>query len=243
MMPLALLLAAALSQEPEPAATAPAERPALEVLSAPSPATELAPPAELPSAPASPPAPAPPAKPKGADEVLKQLGRLKDLPEEERRVLLEQLRKQWGAAEVSPILPPPDLDLERFTALPSVDQAKVTVRHFFGDVMASNTSGMLAHCGLPFFLEDRRIDRADELRTEWARHLKSKRTDLLALYDVSVLTPVEMEKQHGPPPRRLSGWSWRAPNTLLAVANLSGHAVVLLLKPVGAAWQIVGFHD
>jgi len=102
---------------------------------------------------------------------------------------------------------------------------------------------MLAHCGLPFMLEDRRIDRADELRSEWVKNLRAKRTDLLVLYDVELLTPPEMEKKYGAPPRRLSGWSWRSANTSLAVGNLSGHAMVLLLRPVGAAWQIVGFHD
>jgi hypothetical protein len=52
-----------------------------------------------------------------------------------------------------------------------------------------------------------------------------------------------MEKKYGKPPARLSSWAWRQPNTFVAVGNLSGHATILLLHQVGAAWQVIGFHD
>jgi len=238
MKPFALLLSALLAQEtPEPA-PAPTPSPAPVEDSAPTsaPATTASPGDEPVAPPAAP-------RPRGVDQVLRQLKRMKELPAAERPKAVEQLRKEFGNADVNPILPPGDLDLDRYADLPSIDQARVTARHFFSDLIAADSQGMLAHCGLPFAMEDRRIDRADELRAEWIKNLRAKRTDLLVLYDIELLTPAEMEKKFGPPPRRLSSWSWRAPNTYLAVANLSGHAAVLLLKPVGAAWQVIGFHD
>lgn len=240
MKSFALLLAALLAQEPTAPGNAPSTVPADAASDAAS-ATERqttapvtpVPPAEAPS----------PPRPKVADEVARKIKRLRDLPQPERDKLVEQLRNEYGSSDVNPLLPPGDLDLQRFSELPAVDQARVTARHFFTDLIAADTPGMLAHCGLPFMMEDRRIDRAEDLRSDWVKNLRAKRTDLLVLYDVEILSPAEMEKKYGPPPRRLSSWSWRGANAYLAVGNLSGHAMVLLLKPVGAAWQIVGFHD
>ena len=103
---------------------------------------------------------------------------------------------------------------------------------------------MLAHCGLPFWVEDRRIDRPDDLRGIWQKSVRTHRTDLLKLYDLEILTPQEMEKKYGLPPRRLQGWNWRASGVgYFAIANLSGHATVVMLKSVGAAWQVIAYHD
>jgi hypothetical protein len=187
--------------------------------------------------------PAPGPKVRGAEEVQRALKKLGELPPAEQPKALEALRAEHGGLDSNPVLPPADLDLARYLGLAPVDQARVTARHFVADLIAADASGLLAHCGFPFFLEDLRVDRPEELRALWARSLKSKRTDLLAFLDLEVLTPAEMEKKYGPPPRRLGGWGWRAPGALLAVANLSGHAAVLLLRPAGAAWQVVGYHD
>ena len=77
----------------------------------------------------------------------------------------------------------------------------------------------------------------------WTRSLRSRRTDLLKLYSVEILTPAEMEKKYGKPPARLSAWPLKSGTTFVAVANLSGHAAIVLLRQAGAAWQVVGFHD
>lgn len=251
MKSFALLLTALLAQEPaapeaEPSPV-PVEPSPVPAEPSPVPADDAAAATEKQtSAPVTPitPAEAPsPPRPKGADEVARKIKRLGELPQPERDKLVAQLRKEYGASDINPILPPGDLDLQRFSELSAVDQARVTARHFFTDLIAADTPGMLAHCGLPFMMEDRRIDRAEDLRSDWVKSLRSKRTDLLVLYDVEVLSPAEMEKKYGTPPRRLSSWGWRGANAYLAVGNLSGHAMVLLLRPVGAAWQIVGFHD
>lgn len=237
--PHALLLALALSQEAPPPA-APVQEPP------PAAAPAAAPPLAAPADGGARPAPveaAPPPRSRGADEVQRTVKRLPELTPPERQKALDALQAEFGGAESSPVLPPGDLELGPYLGLPPADQARVTARHFVGALIAADASGLLAHCGFPFHLEDHRVDRAEDLRADWIRSLKAKRTDLLMLLDLEVLTPAEMEKKHGPPPRRLASWSWRAPGALLAVANLSGHAVVLLLRPMGAAWQVVAYHD
>jgi hypothetical protein len=180
---------------------------------------------------------------KGADEAAKLLKKWGELKPAERLPMLEQVQKQYGQTGSNPVLPPPDFDFDKYTALTAIDQARITARDFFSDLVTNDTTGLLAHSGFPFMLEDRRFERPEDLRHEWLKSLRSKRTDLLKLYEVEVLTPTDMEKKYGPPPRRLASWNWRGSNTYLAVANLSGHAAIVMLKPVGAAWQVVAYHD
>lgn len=226
----AYALGLVLAQEPDaPTAPAPEEAPA---------AAEPAPSAG-PTAPAA----AAAAKPKGADEVTKLLQKLPSMSEEEKAKALEAIVKQYGVTEANPVLPGVDTDLDKYLALPPKDQAAVVARGFLTDLIEGDSGRLVARAGLPFFLEGRRIDRTDDLKAEWSRTVRSRRTDLLTLYGVEVLAPADMEKKYGKAPQRLSGWSWRAPNTFVAVANVSGHATVLLLRQAGAAWQVVGFHD
>jgi hypothetical protein len=184
-----------------------------------------------------------PARAKGADDAAKLLKKWGELKPEERTANLEQVQKQFGTADANPVMPPADFDFDRYSTLSPIDQAKATARHFFNDLITNDTSGVIAHCGFPFMMEDHRLDRVEELRNEWLKSLRGKRLDLLKLYDLEVLAPADMEKKYGAPPRRLQAWGWRAPNTFVAVANLSGHAGVILLRQVGAAWQVVGYHD
>jgi hypothetical protein len=225
---VSLLLAALLSQDPAPPAGDEAK-----------PAAPAAAAADAPPAPA---AVAP--RPKGADEAahfLKQYGTMSAV---EREGTAAQLERQFGSAEANPVMPPKELDFGKYLELSAIDQARVSARHFFEDVLVADSAGMLAHCGFPFMLEDRRVDRPDDLRGIWQKALRTHRTDLLRLYDVEILTPQEMEKKYGTPPRRLQSWNWRGGGVgYLAVGNLSGHAAVIMLKQVGAAWQVVGYHD
>jgi hypothetical protein len=192
---------------------------------------------------AAPAAPSGPARPKGADEVSRLIAKLPNMKPDERLAAVQALAKQFGAAESSPVLPTEDIDLEKYLGLAPADQAQVVARGFFLDLIAAETGKLVARSGYPFFMETRRIDRPDDLRTQWGKSLRSRRTDLLKLYSVEVFLPADMEKKYGKPPARLSAWNWRSPNTYVAVGNLSGHATVLLLHQAGAAWQVIGFHD
>jgi hypothetical protein len=225
----AYALCLALSQAPE---TTPPPRPAA---AAPAAEGDIIPPIPL--------LPTGPSRPKGTDEVNRLLARLPSMKPEERMAALEAISKQYGQVDSNPVLPGVDVDLDRYLGLEPAQQAQVVARGFFVDLIAADTGRLVARSGFPFFMEAKRIDRAEDLRTQWGKSLRSRRADLLKLYSVDVFLPQDMEKKYGKPPQRLNGWNWRSPNTYVAVGNLSGHATVLLLHQAGAAWQVVGFHD
>ncbi|MDX2009555.1 MAG: hypothetical protein SFW67_05175 [Myxococcaceae bacterium] len=179
-----------------------------------------------------------------ADELARAAAKLKDLPAAERDKAAEELRKKAAALVGSPVVPPKDFNLDDYYALSDAEQALVVSRSFFEALVTGDAGRVVDFAGLPFMLEDKKIERSDELRSTWAKHLRSKRTDLIALYGIEVFTPAEMEKKYGQPPARLKSWTWRGGGpTFLAVANLSGRAAIVQLKPVGATWQVVAYHD
>jgi hypothetical protein len=220
----AYALCLALSQEPEAAPPAAAASPAT---------GETAPAPTSPSV----------ARTKGADEVARLMQKLPSMKPEERAAALDAITRQFGPADSNPVLPAADVDLDRYLGLQPSEQVEVVARGFFMDLIGGDTARLVARAGFPFFMEARRVDRAEDLKTQWGKSLRSRRTDLLKLYSVEVFLPADMEKKYGKPPQRLNAWNWRSPNTYVAVGNLSGHATVVLLHQAGAAWQVIGFHD
>jgi len=220
-----VILAWVLSQEPE----APA----------PPPAPTEAPAAELGDAVLKAAAQPPPMRRGPPEELIRLLQKLKDAPAgPARQSLSDEIQKKYAA-----MVPNADIDVAKYRELSEADQAKVIARDFLSDLLSGNTTGAASRCGVPFMMEDHRFDHAEELRAEWARHLRGKRTDLLAVYDLEVFTPAEMEKKYGRPPQRLSSWNWRSTGVLVVVANVSGRAAVMMMRPFGAVWQVVGYHD
>jgi hypothetical protein len=102
---------------------------------------------------------------------------------------------------------------------------------------------VVALSGFPFQLEDRRLATPEELFGELLKNLRSKRTDLLTLYDVEILSPADMEKKYGKPPSRLRDLQWHGQHTWVAVGNVSGHAAVAVVKLDSLRWTVVGYHD
>jgi hypothetical protein len=181
---------------------------------------------------------------KQAEELARAATRLKDLVGPERDKALEDLRKKSQALIGSPVIPPRDFNFEDYASLSESDQALVVARSFFEALVSGDAGRVVDYAGVPFLMEDRRIERPSELRSTWARHLRSKRTDLITLYGIEVLTPVEMEKKYGQPPPRLRSWPWRqSQQQFIAVANLSGRAAIVVMKAVGATWQVIAYHD
>jgi hypothetical protein len=221
-----LLLLLVLAQDADPAAAAPA--PAAAAHAAAAPAAD---------------APPQPARSQKGDEVRRIVDKLNSMKPEERTAAIQELQKRFGTTDAAPVLPPADVDLDKYLGLPEEDQVRVSARRFMADLVSGDVGGLVSRVGVPFFLEDRRFERVEDLRAEWGKNLRQKRTDLLTLYDVEVLNPAAMEKKYGKPPNRLNGWNWRTPKTYLAVVNTSGHATVLMLRQAGLAWQVIGFHD
>jgi hypothetical protein len=217
----------------------------------PAPASDPAPAA--PSDPSAAPAPAPgatgtdpamSAMKRQADELARAAAKLKDLPAGEREKAADELRKKAANLAGNPVVPPKDFNLDEFYLLSDAEQALVVSRSFFEALVTGDAGRVVDFAGLPFMLEDRKIDRPDELRSTWAKHLRSKRTDLITLYGIEVFTPAELEKKYGQPPARLKSWTWRSGGpTFFAVANLSGRAAIVQLKSVGSTWQVVAYHD
>ncbi len=224
MLPLLLTVGLVVTQDPGPASPAPQ-------------------PAAAGAATTPDPTQSPAALKRPADDLSRAAARLKDLSGPELEKAAEDLRKKLSASVANPVLPPRDFSLDEYFLLPEPDQALVVARSFFDALVTGDAGRVVEFAGLPFMLEDKRFDRADELRTEWARHLRSKRTDLVSLYGVEVFTPADLEKKYGPPPARLRGWPWRQSQQYLAVANVSGRSAVVLLRLVGSTWQIVAYHD
>lgn len=114
---------------------------------------------------------------------------------------------------------------------------------FFAALLAGEPGPLVQQAELPFFLEDKRLTSAEQLKAEWLNQLRSKRTDLLSFKGFEVLTPAEMEQRFGKPPPRLSSWPISSGKTYLVVANVSGRAAVALYHQVGDDWRIVAYHD
>ncbi len=233
----ALILTALLTQTPEPEAT-------------PAPAPEA--PTE---AAATDPAPSEAPKPKAftfkpgtltrPEDIAKELEKVHGLPPAEQAQKMQELMKRLPDVRG---MAPAGFQGETYAnylALPEGEQASVVARHFFNQLIAGNARAVTEAAALPFQLEDRRVNSGDELFQEWVKALRSKRSDLLTLYGIEMLSPAEMEKKYGKPPARLSNLPWKNSKTVIAVANLSGHAAVAVLKqhPSGIGWQVVAYHD
>ncbi|MCI0672255.1 MAG: hypothetical protein L0Y64_17530 [Myxococcaceae bacterium] len=116
-------------------------------------------------------------------------------------------------------------------------------RLLFTHISSGDARAIVRMAGFPFQLEGERLASSDDLHREWVRQLRGKRTDLLALERLEVLTPDQMERKYGTPPPRLAGFPWKEPRTLIAVATLPTFTAVALFREDVAGWHLVGFHD
>ncbi len=186
-----------------------------------------------------------PAPTTNVQRVRKKLDRLQELPPEEQQQVLDEMMRQ---------VTPPKPDVPQ-VALPAttpdvgagpgseLESARRVARHFFENIIAGDARALVSYSTFPFFLDGRTVAQPDELFQEWLKNLRAKRTDLLKLYDVEVLTPAEMEKKYGRPPSRLQAMPWQRSRTYVAVGNLSGRAAVAVIKDTGSGWRVVGYHD
>ncbi|MDY7232954.1 hypothetical protein [Hyalangium rubrum] len=103
-------------------------------------------------------------------------------------------------------------------------------RYIFENLLAGDARGASNELIYPFQLEDKKFNTPDELVAAWVKELRQKRTDLITLYDIEVLSLAEMEKKYGKSPARLGLGNLKDPNIYAAVGNLSGKAAVLLFR-------------
>lgn len=231
---LVTLASPALAQTPEPAAEpaqAPAPAPAAEPKAPPpAPATEAKPPpaeakpaAPTPAAPA-PAVKAPPPAAAPATAPAPKPAAVSPAP----------------AAAAAPPVPEKKDDAETFRR----DQVKSEARFILENLITGDARRAAGELAYPFQLEDKKYNTPEELVAAWVKQLRTKRTDLMNLYDIEVLSMAEMEKKYGKPPARLGLSSSKDPDLYLAVGNLSGHAAILLFRaPIGAPPKAFAYTD
>jgi hypothetical protein len=110
------------------------------------------------------------------------------------------------------------------------NRVKTEARAIFENVLMGDVRSFAEELLYPFQLEDKRYATAPELVTAWVKQLRQKRTDLVTLYGIEVLSLAEMEKKYGKAPARLGLGALKEPELYAAVANLSGHPAILLFR-------------
>jgi hypothetical protein len=120
------------------------------------------------------------------------------------------------------------------------DEARVLLGYLLnGDVR--NVAPTLSY---PFQLEERRFDTPETLVVTWVKQLRQKRTDLIALYDIEILSYAELEKKYGKPPARLGAIVPRGgADVYAAVANLSGRGAIILYRYTSEGWLAFAYTD
>lgn len=124
------------------------------------------------------------------------------------------------------------------------DRVRDEARYLLSYLLTGDVRGSVPMLSFPFQLEERRFEAPESLVVTWVKQLRNKRTDLVTLYDVEVLPYAEMEKKYGKPPARLGAIApGRGTEVYAAVANLSGHAAVILYRQEGSDWKAFAYTD
>jgi hypothetical protein len=79
---------------------------------------------------------------------------------------------------------------------------------------------------------------AEAVRARWAELLSGGET--LPVLDLAVAPAAEAQARLGRPPRRLA--PLLGPGTWVAVANVAGRAIVVVLARQGGVWAATGVH-
>ncbi|SET76953.1 hypothetical protein SAMN05443572_103141 [Myxococcus fulvus] len=243
----------ALAQEtPEPAATPPPpQEPAAQAPAASPPVKAEPPPAPVPT-PAEAPAAAP-EKPAAAPQ--KPAAEAKPPPPKRAEPVAPAPAQKPTAAPPTAATPPPAVPsnlqagLDTVPAPPtSAEEIKrqdiqTSARVLFQFLLTGDVRSTANELFYPFQLEDKRYATPEELVAAWVKQLRVKRTDLISLYDVEVLTLEAMEKKYGKAPARLGLDLRNAKDIWVAVGNLSGRAAVLVYRPYGEEHRAFAYTD
>ncbi|ADO71645.1 hypothetical protein [Stigmatella aurantiaca] len=207
---LLLLALPALAQAPAPDAAPPAEPAPPVAAPTPAPAPSAPVPTPAPSAPAPTPTPAAPARAPAPS-----------VP---------------PSAPAAPRPPPPAPAPDQPSQEPAAteqdlrNRVKSEARAIFENLLLGDVRSFAGEVLYPFQLEDKRYATADELVAAWVKQLRQKRTDLVTLYGIEVLSLAEMEKKYGKAPARLGLGALKEADLYAAIANLSGHPAILLFR-------------
>lgn len=144
-----------------------------------------------------------------------------------------------GPAQAEPPSAPPAKEDPEATAR---NHVRSVARYLFQSLIVGDARGVTTELIYPFQLEDKRYGTSEELSAAWVKELRSKRTDLVTLYNVEVLSFAELEKKYGKPPARL-GLNLAGIQGYAAVGNLSGHPALFLFRQTPDGWRAFAYTD
>lgn len=142
-----------------------------------------------------------------------------------------------------PELPPIPEDAPRTPEEIRLADIKTSARFLFQTLLTGDVRSTANELFYPFQLEEKRYATPEELVASWVKQLRLKRTDLVTLYDVEVLSLEAMEKKYGKAPARLGLDLRGVKDVWVAVGNLSGRAGVFLYKPYGNEYRAFAYTD
>lgn len=133
----------------------------------------------------------------------------------------------------APVTPPASGKAEITQEEETRQEVQEEARFLFQSLLTGDVRNAASELSYPFQLEEKRFGTPEELVQAWVKQVRLKRTDLVTLYDIEVLTLAEMEKKHGKAPARLGLDLRNAKDVWAAVGNLSGHAAIFLFRASG----------
>jgi hypothetical protein len=120
------------------------------------------------------------------------------------------------------------------------EELAVGVERLIDALRSRDLETILLYCKAPFFFEGKQLVTEAEVKKRWEVELSSEqqRRPLVAIEYFSF---DEMVARYGRPPEKLAGWPMR--QGTIVVANIGGHAVVMLWRKGPRGWECVGLHD
>jgi hypothetical protein len=205
---------------------------------------------EAPAAPAAPAEPAPKAAepaPAAESAPATQAPAPADKPARRSRAPQPDTAAQAPAPAVqapAAPAPAPDASSKALTATEIQEGVRDEARVLLSSLLNGDVRGIAPSLTYPFQLEERRFDTPESLVMTWVKQLRQKRTDLISLYDIEVLSYADLEKKYGKPPARLGAIVPRGGvDVYAAVANLSGRGTIILYRYTREGWSAFAFTD
>lgn len=114
-------------------------------------------------------------------------------------------------------------------------------RRFVEALLGGRASEVAALCAPTFSFDGRTEKGADAIRVRWAEALAEPGPERATLLDLAVAPAADAQARLGRPPKRIA--PLLLPGTWVAVANVSGRAVVVVFGRQGGGWAATGLHD
>jgi hypothetical protein len=112
---------------------------------------------------------------------------------------------------------------------------------FLDALVAGDADALAAACAERFSFDGQVETTREAVLRTWRTHLQRRSGEPAALLDLDLRPSPDAVAHHGPPPARVAALA--RPGSWVAVANVSGRAVVLFLARSAGGWTVAGIHD